>query len=488
MISLRVEAFATYASTVTVAMVAGASIPLLADVGPLAVALPLVLIAGLALAAVVVSARFYGDPAGPLGLVGMFYFCAFAGGGLYYWIHRTSVVGGTFSEDSLGAALTLAALGLGSLMIGYASNLFRPVLGFLPRVRADRGEHAFFAAAIVVFAVGWIARVWMVETGRFFHTAIDSGTTGSSWFTAVASRLPLLTFAMVTIYGYSTIGRRRRRLKILAGFLALTEVAWALPSGTRADVVGVVVTYILASYYGRARIPRALLIAGAATLIFFVLPFGSAYRGDNVTYIHDPAHSFVSGALSVVQRSPGEIVRTGADATFKRFSDAQSVAAIVERGRKPIAGSSTKTLRWSAEAFVPRALLPTKDDPGLVGSRFAEAYGFSQGGTSLTSVAVTQVGELFLNFGVFGVAIGMVLVGSCYRLIGEYFNHRRHDPVAGAIYAAAAWPLIVGQETIIAGGLIGNVKQIALTTILVVLVMFINPVAQGAGSRLAVPS
>src|SRR5262249_43558017 len=69
----------------------------------------------------------------------------------------------------------------------------------------------------------------------------------------------------------------------------------------------------------------------------------------------------------------------------------------------------------------------------------------------------------------FGLFIGMTLVGALYRLIGDYFAARQSDAAILAVYAVAAWPLVNGQETIVALGLFGVFKAMLFFALVIML-------------------
>ena len=148
----------------------------------------------------------------------------------------------------------------------------------------------------------------------------------------------------------------------------------------------------------------------------------------------------------------------------------------------PLGGSPTKTLRWIPEAFVPRAILKTKDDPGKVGNEFGARYGLTSAGFGGNSIAISQLGELYLNFGLLGLLVGMPLVGGLYRLIGDYFADRTYNSAILAVYSVAAWELLNGQENIIALGLVGNLKLMVVFALMMVLTTAIQRRWAGSGA------
>jgi hypothetical protein len=79
-------------------------------------------------------------------------------------------------------------------------------------------------------------------------------------------------------------------------------------------------------------------------------------------------------------------------------------------------------------------------------------------------VAISQPGELYINFGVAGTLL-MALVGAVYRGVGDYLAARGDDAVALAIYAGIAWPIVSSQETILASGMTGMLKTLVVFSV-----------------------
>jgi len=98
----------------------------------------------------------------------------------------------------------------------------------------------------------------------------------------------------------------------------------------------------------------------------------------------------------------------------------------------------------------------------LFGNEFGRAYRLLDPSDRITSISVSQVGEMVLNFGLIGIAAGMALVGSVYRLIDEALVARRQNPTCLAVFAIVAWPLVMANETIVSLGLCGTLRLLAV--------------------------
>jgi hypothetical protein len=76
----------------------------------------------------------------------------------------------------------------------------------------------------------------------------------------------------------------------------------------------------------------------------------------------------------------------------------------------------------------------------------------------------------------------MPLVGAAYRFVSDYLGGRSRSPVVLVVYAASAWSLVGGHETIIALGLVGVFKT---TLALWVVLALVAAVQRGRLTELA---
>jgi hypothetical protein len=192
-------------------------------------------------------------------------------------------------------------------------------------------------------------------------------------------------------------------------------------------------------------------------VVFVIFPFVLYYRNDSTDYRVAPEDAFSSAVPKTFERPLGNVAAEGFVATFSRFSDAASLAEIVRREPSFSSRAPGETLIWTVEGVVPRAILHSKADPGKFGNEFGRTYGLNTSNNYITSIAVTQPGELYMSFGVLGVLL-MLVVGAAYRGIGDYLGARGDDPGVLAIYAALSWPILSSHEVILANGLVGVLK------------------------------
>lgn len=152
---------------------------------------------------------------------------------------------------------------------------------------ADRG-----AALVLVFMSGWAARFATLYDGSYFHIR-DPDAGGSSVAVSILAQSPGLGLLLLAYRRWSS----GKPLK-LVWFVLLAELAWFLPSGSRAPIVATLLGLLLLAVALRRPIkwlPLGLVFALTALAVF---PIVQAYRGNDGAYadnIESSAATAVNG-------------------------------------------------------------------------------------------------------------------------------------------------------------------------------------------------
>jgi hypothetical protein len=444
------------------------------------------------LVVLVAVARRSRDALSPLGLAAIFYLLGYAVGGVYFWLdpQPSTPLLETLpyppTHASLTSAIWIATLAWVTLVIGYWVNPLKRLVGAIPRLPSTRSVASLPLLLAPLFLAGWAARLSLVAGGRYFHRPFDEEVaTGSSYVVYVIGSFPLVATAFVGAYYYFVARREPTAKRYRNAFLGLAaiELLWAIPTGSRGQMVGVLTMLVVVAYYGISRVPVTAVITVTLVVVFVIFPFVLYYRNDSTDYRVSPEHAFSSAAPKTFDRPPSDVAAEGLVATFSRFSDVASLAEIVSREPSYSSRKPGETLVWTVEGLLPRAILPSKGDPGLFGNEFGRTYGLNAPTNHITSIAVTQPGELYMNYAVLGVLI-MLAVGAVYRSIGDYLGDRGDDPASLAIYAALSWPILSSHETILASGLAGVLKMlVAFALALALAIAITTPRLSGSPKR-----
>jgi hypothetical protein len=436
------------------------------------------------------------DGLSPLGLAAIFYLLGYGSGALYFWLSpnpSADLLEELYYVPSRDELTTALAFALGAwllFLIGYAWNPFRVITRALPRVSEPRSMRSVLPLVVPMLIAGWIARASLISSDRYFHRPTDEVVaTGTSYLTYVIGSLPLVAAAIVGAYHYlGRAPRGSRRYRNLYWLLVLIEAAWVVPTGSRGQVIGVLVLILVVRYYASDRgIPRRTVVVTGILVVFVVFPFALAYRNDATDYRTSTTTALGNAADRTFSEGPGRTLDKGFAATFSRFSDVVSLSEAIRVSRSAHVRRQGETIRWLGEGFVPRAVLPNKADPGLFGNEFGRNYNFIGSGDYVTSIAVTHPGEAYLNLGLLGVILMMPFAGALYRVLADYLGGRRGDPIMIAVYAAVAWPIMSSHETILANGYAGVIKLLVAYSIVIAVILFVATTAtvRGASPRAA---
>lgn len=409
------------------------------------------------------------DAFSPLGLSCIFYLATFSLGALYAAFDADHPVRHVFTNEGMAQAMWVGAVGLTGIIVGYRTNLLGFVTSIVPGLPRVNSRRAGLVVAGVA-TIGWAARVAVIASGNYFYAydndeAVVASTPGLLIMLAI-----LPTIAVAYCGARYNIARRNgakdkaMRLWFL-GLLAV-EVAYHAPRGTRAALLTLMLMVLVLRYYGLHKRPSFKATAGLVLVgVVVVFPVLFALRNEGTgsrAYEENLGYAAQRAVTGLVEQSPVEALDAGLTSTFQRFSGATSLGAVFYCDCAPPRPPG-ETLSWLAPAVLPAALVePAPEPPERFGYEFGRHYGVSQ----YSGIALTQVGEMWINYGWLGVFFGLVAVGAVYRVIGDYYRRRDDDPIALAIYATVAWTVINTQETVVAAGVIGLLKQLLIFTAL----------------------
>jgi hypothetical protein len=128
---------------------------------------------------------------------------------------------------------------------------------------------------------------------------------------------------------------------------------------------------------------------------------------------------------------------------------------------------------WAGESYypilfkpIPRFIMPEK--PRELSADFGHRYGLIVPENITTSINLPQLVELYGNFGLTGVIVGMFIFGLIYRLLIEMYVHPGMGlgALVGGVYASAKLLDIGSAASMSFGGIPGAIIFIALIHLL----------------------
>lgn len=407
-----------------------------------------------------------GDGLTLLTVLAGYFLLGFALGPAYAWMTGGAGTNAGSGVEAMVLAMAVATVGWIGLLAGYLANPFRTIGRVRLPIKVSPSGTQVLVRCVPLFLVGWAARIMTIEHGIYFHTITAGGEVVSSAtdvIITVASTLPTLAAAVVGAYAFAVRNNSARPLRVIFLVLISAEIAWQVPVGSRASLVNLLMVAGVIAYYTRHRVPKKLLVSSSLVLVFVVFPLYLAYRGNNDLYQSDPGASMSAAITDTFSKSPLDFLTSGATATLSRLNNIESGARILQDGRDQLLPEAHgESLTWIAFTFLPRFVAPDKPDPGLFGNEVGRISGMISPTDYVTSIAFPQPFELFLALGWLGAGIGMAGVGAIYRLISDLTSARRHNPLVLALYATSVLALATSPGVIIAHGLAGEVKAMAV--------------------------
>jgi hypothetical protein len=272
-----------------------------------------------------------------------------------------------------------------------------------------------------LYAVGFLTKVYLLENHLYAYVG------SSDLYYANLASMQVLNY--VSQFGtlaliIATIERYRRRhdplWRTLFIAVLISEVFWGLISGMKGQVLQNFIVVALVSSFVLRRLNLRWLLALFFALVLFY-PFSNAYRslvrggGVEVTSFGGAAEAgqLAYSRMGDTGSTAGDIWREGMDNTLQRLDLLTNVAQVLSLGSR--ADMVKGDIHWwmlPFYPFVPRFLWPSK--PILDETAWftvALTGGHGDAATIGSSTAVTYPGDLYLQFGLLGIPVGMFVLG-----------------------------------------------------------------------------
>lgn len=360
----------------------------------------------------------------PIHVLGLIYFIYFGLGSLWLVAEPELAYDYQLVAHVPRAALYVL-LGYLSLLAGY----YGPWRGrrLLSRDESPRGSLLFLLLPGVLGLAGSLAS--MVHHDRMLF-----GQTLSVFMSSLSQLAPLFLFAWALLWllllAKRSTFRQRLTWLILAPGAALVLYK---TFSNKTTIMSLLVIPVLAMWYARRRVPWKTLLLLLLLLIFIVFPLYNTYR---VTDIHLEHSKRLELTYRMVQDWDTEQYMTRSWGTFKaRMAMINSVAVVVRDTPRWVPFAKGETIFMpTLTYFVPRVLWPDKPIQ-RTGREFADKFRVTGGLDASTTIASTVVGEMYWNFGLPGVLLGMALMGAMMRWIyRRYGESQALDPLRRALY------------------------------------------------------
>jgi hypothetical protein len=279
---------------------------------------------------------------------------------------------------------------------------------------------------LLAWVIGFAVIVVYDSTVSFGH--LPTHVLGLPLYLAVNLRLLSPIGAMMLIY---LVGRGYRQRLVAALLMAIiaTEFVAGFILNSKENSFRIAVLLLVGLYYLGGKLNKKLLIAMLLIGIPYLLLF-NLYRDTVAEHGYrnsGQAFAALSRNFAAVKHQ-AEGQTSVASSTFESFTQrvdgkmyVDIIVAGTGSGRVPrLDGES---IGWFLNSFIPRFIWRDKPDSSI-GQRFNRAFHLS--GSPNTYVPTTILGEFYWNFGMAGVAVGMLCVGMVFgRLAGALLDQAR---------------------------------------------------------------
>jgi hypothetical protein len=344
-------------------------------------------------------------------------------------------VSGTFTK-----MLVLALVGAVAFVAAYETSIGRRLASGW-RGLGELATPRVVAAALVIGGVGvasfvaflasssGLESLSLIFRGRTEELSKDvAGTTFYLWysfFLLVPATLVLVAVGL----------ERRRKVLLLAGlaFGALFLLR-TVPLGARIAILPLLGGAFVFSYLRRSRRPSVAVLAALALVALVGSAFlsdlrGRGTRGESV------------GQTVVRATHPHRIVEplvSGPDTEM-----APVLAAALTQIPKKLHYTYGRTILGDLVSRpIPRALWSDKPEPPR--DKLIRTLWPVEGKKGAINPEFSVLLYFFWDFGIPGVAVGMLLFGVGARTLFEYFRSYRHSTAAQLLYSLALWFVVIG--------------------------------------------
>jgi hypothetical protein len=370
------------------------------------------------------------DAAGLYGLVSILYL----GVASLAWLAATPPreAGPGLSQTDIAAALRIVAVGLLAFSVG-SSVWGKSRVRELCRVTHDLLPGR--TALLVAYGIGLGGVVLGIAVGGYGYTnSIESSASLLAFnqlFPTLASLSGVTILATaVAVFGG---GLPRARLALIA--MTVVQMMVGFITGFKANTLEPLLFVVLAYAACRGRFPWRAAVVGILFTFLFVIPVNSLYRQAVRDGGQAQATALSSALAAGPKFRPSHALTDAYQYAFTRYRLIDSVALIQKDTPNPFAyGNGSKYFLLPAMIVVPRPLWPSKPELNEASTFIHTYYGLPAEVNSATGL--TQIGDLYRNFGRRGVLAGMLLWGLVIGLLGK-LSHRSRSPRATLVYVYA---------------------------------------------------
>ena len=330
-------------------------------------------------------------------------------------------------------------------------------------LRAHLRERAIFGGCFEILrsrpvvvacaAVGSLGALYGLNHG-YFGLGVAAREVGSFAGLAVLAQT-FLDVATVASWIHM-LTTRSLRWRILAWSCVVLEMGISLFSRSKGAMLAPLVLMAVTYWYVRGRMPLKASLAVLVAYVSIAYPFVTGWRQTGSTEYRNGSEMVVEGAEYLLGGRWWTDARPEVSETTTSLSRGLfGVFSVIvdQTGREtPYLGGATYLS--ALEGLVPRALWASKPTT-TIGHMVGVKYGFIGATDELTNIAPTAMGEMYINFGLFGVFFGMAAAGWIAAVMDRWLSRMG---LWMSCWLAA--PIFVSQEAVLSQGAVALLVKV----------------------------
>jgi len=363
-------------------------------------------------------------------------------------------------------ALLYIIFGIVAMWVGYHFDPFQFPLRRSSDQPGSLGKMVFQApvmgVVVIMYGLSLFARLWKLQAGLYGYlqagSLLNSVPAGLQWLN-YAEGLGIVGLLVIALEVYRRDHPSLALRIMLCGMIA-TEVFFTVVSGVKSPIVMLVILILAVAHYAGRSYPWKTIVVLVLVFIL-VFPVMQAYRSA-ISSGSFTERSSLADATEFLTELSGQVLlgqpvsdnlQVVRDTVIGRQASLiQNVALVIRLTPSALPYLYGRDY-WSLPllVLVPRFLWPSKPMSGLQGADFTYTY---VGSNLATSTAVTSFGDLYMNFGLPGIVVGMMVIGMFYRTVYDRFWHSKSS------FSVVLYLSLLSVITNYESGLVGFVQAV----------------------------
>jgi len=356
-------------------------------------------------------------------------------------------------------SLTYSLIGIISFFTGYyffPTKKIRKETGIVTQKwDVRRAEKVFWCLLLSGFALKSLKIMMGVSIAEavemnikhgYFTNPLISFYLSFNWFHLLALMVINVTYQEAKKEKLSA----QRKLKILTyGYTLFFLVVTFTTGGKTATFFPLLGLLIIKQYYSKKKInfPKMILSISVLVVLVFVVKQLLAEYFQAEGYDTEYGLGFILVYI-----------------LFNRLNLSHVMAGVIEKGQQAFPDGTL------GQFWVDMSFYGSDKTNVFDGNEFGRAIGVATAGDYSTGVASTNMGELFINYGIFGIVLGMLLTGILYKII--FSNCQQRFPFFVMLYALM-WPILIhGMESPVTVLYSVSIKMISLCLLVQFVIVF----------------